>query len=874
MSNFFPDARDFSIDGGTFSIIHGDQTNYYCQRTSRASETSTSTSTFASGIGPMNQETSSATTTVFHINGNQINHLVQQEEKEHTEFDDFRNLKRGDICRLRDVCHVLRRCEYHWHQKGCQCSCEVIKTVGIAKLIGTDGEFTVVSYRGQDARKVFEEEFQKLSRQLLSEVAQIYAIDDGTIPSMVLWHDLIPISQFAGNVGELGRQFLAGLSSQWGCTKEELWMDPSKGLICRGPLGPESTLTFELEFDDGLPPTAEHLHEGVLVRFLASHKADDVFMTAIYYARNFEDVPEHVHRPTIFSAQTKTPIAVANNAWRSGGGNLVERTCLENGLIRFRLNGDGWLELDCNWDIQKAWLSQAWSVFYAHGVSLEDDLGDFNLIYPDGRLEGSLDDSLSKCKLRQRQPIYLFVYSPPSDLHNGNTFSLHHWSFQEDGNLQITPESCYNLGLPVELYYYDEGCICRSWSTDSYKSLHQYKFARGFDPTTADFTRHLGYGNYNFQPFDDSDHFEEVHKGQISPFFISPADLGRLINTTNSGDSSENTQHRRWAVNTTLEGKRTTSSDHNVPNKWCRTDLGSDGIEVRNSQHHDLHHKNDPTHEANHIMDVGLRLIQPLPTGSLPFTINPQRCVEQGTSTSTFHPSEYSPFVKGVSPQHPPLPTNLSLTDLFPLCNMKSSTSTTFDLLSLLPQVIEQPLHVSHTTALDSFDIESLFNSYSVSENVCSISDPIPSTTDSPYRDPSAYSVSTTTTTGYEPNAAHGLGWSRNGQCDIRNYDLGPLFVAPNNINSVFGLSPASTSTFAYPPHSIAQGHTHSPYPLYGRVPPPSVHSSSFPYYGGGSLGPQHERNRPLLHSQQPPVLSHSWAVSMGMPLCGQSESG
>ncbi|KAK1218043.1 hypothetical protein PQX77_019283 [Marasmius sp. AFHP31] len=377
MSTFFPNARNFSIDGGTFSGVHGDQHNYYFERSFQASHLSKSPS------GPISQGTSSrAVTTTIHINGNQINNQnVEREEKELTEFDDFRNLKRGDICRLRDVCQVLKACKHPWWWGRCQCSREVVKTVCTAKLIGVEGEFTVVSYRGQDACRAFEAEFREVSRSLFSEVAQVYAIDKGTIPAMVFWHSLVPLAQFLGNVGYLGRMYLERLTLQWDCENEELWMDLSRGVICRGPKGPHSRIPeIELEFED-LPPTAELLQEEVLVHFLASHRsreADDAFMTAMYWAWDDRDVPEQVDRPTIFSALTKTPIAVANNIWKSDYNNLVEQTCLENGLTRFRLNGDGRLGLGWNYDVEGAWLSQAWSVLYARGVSLEGDLEDLS----------------------------------------------------------------------------------------------------------------------------------------------------------------------------------------------------------------------------------------------------------------------------------------------------------------------------------------------------------------------------------------------------------------------------------------------------------------------------------------------------------------
>ncbi|KAK1219954.1 hypothetical protein PQX77_017298 [Marasmius sp. AFHP31] len=495
MSTFFPNAQDFSIDGGTFSIVHGDQKNYYRQRISQASEASTSSSPFANALGPITQATSSSTTTTtVQINGNQYNQIIQREEKAHTEFDDFRNVKRGDIYRIRNICQVHG-------DEGCQfeaCRRDVVKTFCTAKLIGVEGEFTTVTYSGRDARKVFEEEFFELSRKQFSEASQIFAIANGTIPSMVLWHNLIPLVQFVGNVRGLGLLYLERLRMQLSCWDEELWMDYNRGVICHGPKGPYSEIPgghLRLEFKD-LPPTAELLQEEVLVRFLASHKskeADDAFMTALNYHRNYKDIPERVNRPTIYSALTKTPIAVTNNIWTSYFNDFVEQTCLENGWTRFRLDGDGWLELRSNDDMERAWLWQASSVFHARGVSLEDDLKDYYLVYPYGWLDGYLDDSPSKCQLRQQQPIYLFIYLPSPNLPKGKTSSLHHWSFQEDGHSHISPESCFHLGLPVELDYNNWGHLSYSWPTDQYKLIHQYQIARGFNPTTANFAQRLGY---------------------------------------------------------------------------------------------------------------------------------------------------------------------------------------------------------------------------------------------------------------------------------------------------------------------------------------------------------------------------------------------
>ncbi|KAK1218044.1 hypothetical protein PQX77_019284 [Marasmius sp. AFHP31] len=570
--SFFYKAQGVSIASGTFNSVLGDQHNHY-------------------------------------------NQIIQQADRKLTEFDDFRNLKRGDICKLLDICQT-RHCFgcRRWSWEECRCLFEATKTICTAKITGVEGEFTAVSYSGPDAHEAFKEEFLKLSRILSAKASQVYAIANGTIPSMVLWHNLIPLAQFVGSVGRLGLEYLEGLRCQWNCRDEELWMDSSKGVICRGPKGPHLSIPPHRLDIKNLPPTAELLQEEVLLRFLAScepKKADDEFEYAMWHASNDENVPERVNRPTIFSTLTKTPIAVADNAWKSKEDNLVDRTCLENGWTRFRLNGDGRLSLEFNGYIKYAWLPQAWSVFHARGVSLNSDLEDFRLVFRRAWLKGDLAKTLSKCQMRQHQPTYLFVYPCHPDLLDGNTSSLHHWSFQEDGHSQLSPELRYDLSLPAELQFHysdssNAGFHSYSWFTDSYKWTRQYQVLRGFDPTTADFARHLGYDDYIFHSLNNSDRFDEVHQGVLQtsePFNCSL--VGQIAVDFNSEDLSEDTHDRIRAVDTVSVDDCTTTSDHDVPNKRRKTDLGVDGIEARNHSHRDLHHKNSPTHQAHSTMDTG-----------------------------------------------------------------------------------------------------------------------------------------------------------------------------------------------------------------------------------------------------------------------------
>ncbi|KAK1224520.1 hypothetical protein PQX77_012575 [Marasmius sp. AFHP31] len=875
MSSFFSNARDFSIDGGTFSIVHGDQHNNYRQRISQASEASTSSSPFANALGPITQATSSSTTTTtIQINGNQYNQVIQREEKVHTEFDDFRNVKRGDICKIRNICQVLKPCEDHWWWEECQCLREVIKTVCTAKLIGVDGEFTTVTYSGRDARKVFEEEFLKLSRIQFAEASQVFAITNGTIPSMVLWHNLIPLVQFVGNVRGLGLLYLETLRRQLGCWDDDLWIDSSRGVICHGPKGPYSWIPgVGLEIKD-LPPTAELLQEDVLVRFLASHKskkADDAFMTAIYDTGNYKDIPEWVNRPTIFSALTKTPIAVANNSWKSVYDNLVERTCLENGWTRFRLDGDGWLSLELDEDIKKAWLGQASSVFHARGVSLDDDLKDFHLVYPQGWLRGDINVSLFKHQLRQQQPIFLFIYPPPPNHLRGRTSSLHHWSFHEDGHSHISPELCFHLGLPVELDYTSYHPYSYSWPATTYKYFHQYQIARGFDPTTADFAKHLGYGHI-FQPLDDSNRFEDVQKDQTSPPPNSSADHGGSLNIIDSEYPSDIPDPIRAEDVVSVSDPQNTrdectkTSYRDVPNKRRRADFEYGGIEAHNHPHQVLRHKNNLDRDGQYMIDTGLRPTRPLPARSLPSPrMNPPHYVQQNTSVAQLHSMHLNPPDNRVSRRYPSLLTSLSSRGGLSPYGSKPSTASMYNSLFLPTRTVEESLYMPHIKDPNSFDTTPPFNPHRIPESAYSISKPISSMTDSPYANPSTYSVGNP---AYAADAGYSSGWSGDWQLETPNHRSEPPFVAAGNNNNPFVHRPsiASTSTFFHPSHSTIR--TQVPYISHGEVLPPLRYPSG-PFDGGRS---QHIWSESVIHSQNQPAFSHSWAGSDDTPSYGQRE--
>ncbi|KAK1219870.1 hypothetical protein PQX77_017393 [Marasmius sp. AFHP31] len=368
------------------------------------------------------------------------------------------------------------------------------------------------------------------------------------------------------------------------------------------------------------------LQEDVFLRFLASQKSkqvDQVFLdTMRWYGDNDGDgddegVPEF-DQPTIFSTLTATPIAVANHVWTSRKG-FTERKALEDGLTRFRLEGDGSvLELRLNSNAERAWVSQSLNIFQACGISLDDDLSVYNVVYSQARLEGYLDRSPSKSQRRHQQPIYLFIYPPPPDLSKGKTSRLHFWSFHEHGQHRLSPESCLHFGLPIELKI--SQVINLSRKINSYKLTHQYQLLRGFDPTTTDFAQHLGYGHI-FQPIHHPDRFMEVSQEHSDSLDESV--------TSDSSECLSDRMDQQLAEDptsmTSNQGQITSREDgpainsHCVTNKRQRRNTGYEGI-ARNDPEPDLRHKNDAANVHDLAMDGhNSRLVQPLPMRFRPF---------------------------------------------------------------------------------------------------------------------------------------------------------------------------------------------------------------------------------------------------------------
>ncbi|KAL0570889.1 hypothetical protein V5O48_011067 [Marasmius crinis-equi] len=367
---------------------------------------------------------------------------------------------------------------------------------------------------------------------------------------------MTPLAKFVNGLGFFGKFYLQSLKKQLNWHKNEIWLDPKNGQLCQGPAGPECyTISRSYIPWKDLPCSAELLQEGNCLPFLAGLEAksrvDREVVKVIAGEFNWGDPEAEVHQPTILSTLTNTTVAVSGGLWRQDlvGDCLGAREVMENGMTRFTLEEGDRLSVWIDWvEERRGWISQATSVFHRCGVSLTDDLSQYELLRPDLSLAGDLSDSEATRQRRWEKPIYLFVgsLSPSTPTEDCTTSSLHHWSFDPTGQHPLPAETCEHLGLPIELSLdVSIPYRCR-WNKEAYKWMHQYQLARGFDPKTTDFARHLGYLIYQVQS--DSDRSEDVdgtlivlfyaYLALIRPGAASPAQSSPVVSTSKTTSTS------------------------------------------------------------------------------------------------------------------------------------------------------------------------------------------------------------------------------------------------------------------------------------------------------------------------------------------------
>ncbi|KAF9257763.1 hypothetical protein L218DRAFT_990917 [Marasmius fiardii PR-910] len=419
------------------------------------------------------------------------------------ELDQFTEVKRGDIHQYSSDVFYCSWQKWPWEDKD---DTEAAVYHAELNIVGpfAQKKVTVKTYRGRNAMEEWRRDFLSCSTDWRGDIP-LFGYNMSSIPSLIFCGELIPVAHIRFDAGvpeALGREYIDGLHRTLHCSEDEIWMDPVKGKFCRGPAGP--AFTIGLIYSYLRPPAdVEFLKEGVFVRYLASIKKDHPLLSMLFtsylskHAKTFRS-----NHPQVISSVHNSIIAWQNVKWRGYKGfNEKEVTC---GLTRLHLKDDQCRLRVYSWQEEYLWLSQALSVFHAHGIRLDEDLSQYTVVYPWCELKGTLERSKSKQRRQLHDPIYFFLEN-----HFSPNRRFYFWSHDETGRNPLLWSRCKYLGLPFKLSLRVIHKR-RTWPTKVYKTLHDYQIARGFDPRTTDFARSMGYQPWELVPLETR--FQELDK--------------------------------------------------------------------------------------------------------------------------------------------------------------------------------------------------------------------------------------------------------------------------------------------------------------------------------------------------------------------------
>ncbi|ESK86060.1 hypothetical protein Moror_9381 [Moniliophthora roreri MCA 2997] len=195
--------------------------------------------------------------------------------------------------------------------------------------------------------------------------------------------------------------------------------------------------------------------------------------------------------------------------WNRKG--VVEETVLDSGLTRFELDLARWeevyLQASYGWaEFWLEWLSQSSRVFNA--IDVTEGKENFFIADPPWlEIRSTRHPTVSRTLRNDEHlteetpptPIYLFLRPLPmsvSELVSWIEGRPYFWSLDKTGKSCMLDEECERWGLPVltpSTEWSDDSVWLASWSTYIYTALQDWQKARGFDPTTSNWARELGY---------------------------------------------------------------------------------------------------------------------------------------------------------------------------------------------------------------------------------------------------------------------------------------------------------------------------------------------------------------------------------------------
>ncbi|KAI3621216.1 hypothetical protein WG66_014496 [Moniliophthora roreri] len=316
--------------------------------------------------------------------------------------------------------------------------------------------------------------------------------------------------------GFLGTVYIA-LSLYGGNVQDpnKLWIEPRSGALREGPRV-QSDANLLRRLSDA-PPTS-HLNPLSVQTYSDTNTVLDYLTRIFPIGTIFNQVGDQDHRWGLTVLQSWPYLA--NLLWKRNQQRIIARwtglreipqyvcvdcnrslqeckVVMKDGSVRERL------------DIESAWLAQAHSILSQLGIH-EDEWEKYSII--EGLNPTLYTHEKENADITSNTHIpYLFVRPIPRLSDDETTWrswaeSTYFWSLDPSGQEEMSESTKVFLGLPSFKTRID--FRCKSWNIETYKVIKRYQGFKGFDPTTTDYARSLGYPL--IQVVGDADRLQEL----------------------------------------------------------------------------------------------------------------------------------------------------------------------------------------------------------------------------------------------------------------------------------------------------------------------------------------------------------------------------
>uniref|UniRef100_A0A0W0F322 Uncharacterized protein n=1 Tax=Moniliophthora roreri TaxID=221103 RepID=A0A0W0F322_MONRR len=510
--SIFPSASNITIEGGNFTAVARDQYQY-------------------------------------NNHGTLVQYLGRQ-ERERTILDEYTRVPVGKVYIKRSISVTdVRRQNIlpdhqHWRRV------DALRSINIASIHGEDRdlEFIYVCYDGQDASEAFRRDFEQFSRVRNVHTAQLFGYNDGpfTLPALIFYDALMPVMHllerndfspllFTYLIHRLVEIPIANHELDFG----ELWMNPRTGALCAGPYVDYSSRKFIAGYtDEDQVTTGNYEHpflslqiyhdSNAIFYFLVQNLDTTDMLYAICYSYRYfmEWIPDEDSVPMLSSLPgaiysrtrreiiAKLPKTMNDQHYRLWDIEGIPDTMFAN----VHVTNDGSVcsavtvsdiqhlqsrefKVDfqpCSERKRKtcvvAWSTQAHSVLGEHRS--QEEWEGYSLLHGFLIYFRCRNEHLSMRSHKfTADRVYLIIRAVPRSSASKTIWNAwlrkpkYFWSFDLDGNEEISEADRCSLGLPSFTTRFQ--IVHLGWSHIAYTSIHQLHILKGFDPATRDLAQSL-----------------------------------------------------------------------------------------------------------------------------------------------------------------------------------------------------------------------------------------------------------------------------------------------------------------------------------------------------------------------------------------------